>query len=83
MRVSFSTMTPYEAELLDDVHTTLTELDLWGWLAAYQPYPGGDFIFDVGPEIDRIKAGLTHKELSRTTFAWMMRRMYERVSKKS
>lgn len=67
--------TPHEATLLQDVYDTLTRLQLWDWLKTYTPHAGDDFYFDVGPEITRIRTALVTKEVSGTTFAWMMRRM--------
>ncbi len=69
--------TPYEATLLQDVYDTMTRLGLWDWMKSYTPHAGDEFFFDVGPELDAIRVGLTAKEVSGTTFAWMMRRMRE------
>ena len=69
--------TPLEAGHLQDAYDTITRLALWDWLKSYTPHAGDDFFFDVGPEIDTIRRGLASKEISGTTFAWMMRRMRE------
>ncbi len=68
--------TPLEATHLQDAYDTITRLNLWDWLKGYTPHSGDDFYFDVGPEIEAIRAGLSSKEVRGTTFAWMMRRMY-------
>ena len=70
----------FEAHLLRDMDTAITECNLWDWLKTFTPDSDRGFMFTRHANIDKITSKSKYDGHSGASFAWTMRHM-ESVAK--
>lgn len=63
----------HDAMMLLDADKAVTKLDLWEWLAEFNPQTGEGFMFTNHPNLDKICAAIEYQGHSGSSFAWTMR----------